>query len=216
MYPNQDRRDQASTNARKSLRDLPPLVDDAAQPLTDERVLMYRRRLGEAGVPFRRVDLECYLQLLAKHNSLGLASNPDIYEKESIGVAALADLHRAADARRSTAMDDETLAVETADRAKARASALTPPTALACPSTPNRRLPRAPKSAAGASTTSTYRRRRTYRFRATRTASSGCRRGASSNVRMPSSQPRPHDPTGQKIEWQSPTARPPARRRPNR
>ncbi|MGD0472457.1 MAG: hypothetical protein ABSB70_04500 [Candidatus Velthaea sp.] len=108
------------------LRTAEPIAKLPGESVAPERIARYAKLLGDAGIPLEPKDVERYRELHEKHRDL--ASNPDLYARESIGVAALADLHRAPDSRRMPAMDPDTLESEMDERARAKVA---PPLARA-------------------------------------------------------------------------------------
>jgi hypothetical protein len=97
-----------------------PIAPDRLASTGEDLFAKYQALFANAGIPLQRGDVERYSALLQTHGPGGLAGNPALYAKESIGVAALADMHRSPGARRIADMDQDTLENEMYERAMAR------------------------------------------------------------------------------------------------
>jgi hypothetical protein len=96
-----------------------PIAADRSAAVADGLFPKYQRLFAYAGIPLEQRDLERYSELLQTHGPGSLAHNPELYAKDSIGVAALADMHRAPGARRIADMDRDTLESEMSERTMA-------------------------------------------------------------------------------------------------
>jgi hypothetical protein len=102
------------------IRNAKPIVPDRSASIGDDLFAKYQALFADAGIPLERGDVQRYSALLQTHGPGGLASNPALYATESIGVAALADMHHAPGARRIADMDQDTLENEMDERTMAR------------------------------------------------------------------------------------------------